>query len=150
MKITFNQAQKALGHLNKKRHPNGAEEKPPLLGLKGKDRALKIYQLKTDLNTAFEACIERFRDLSSEGREFIQKRQKLQQSDGDNAEEIQELTGQISEIEKEIEEIFQEEKEVTLQSGKLTTDEIGEVLDADLLEDLEFAINLNGKDNEEV
>lgn len=146
--ISFDKAQKALGHLNKKRHPNGMEEKPPLLGLKGKDRALKIYQLKTDLNSAFETCIERFRDLSNEGRELMQKKQKHQESDGDNKEEIEALTGEIQEIQKEIEEIFQEEKDVELQSGKLTTDEIGEVIDADLLEDLEFAISLNGKDTE--
>jgi hypothetical protein len=124
MKITFDEAQQALGKLRKKRLPNGQQQVPAIMKVKGK-AGIKVYQLKCDLENAFEAEIERFRDLSQEAQQADEERMK--------------------EINEQVDELFKEEKEVELSRGKLDENEIENVLDADLLTDLRFAINLNGE-----
>jgi len=121
MKITLNTAQQALGKLRKRQLPNGQQQVPDLLKAKG-EAGIKIYQLKCDIENAFESEIERFRDLLQERQEADQER--------------------IEEINEDLTELLQVEKELELSRGKIKSDNITDVIDADILEDLSFAIDL--------
>ena len=124
MEISFNQAKEALGKLRKQQLPNGGQNVPELLKVKGKP-GIKIYQLKCDIENTFQAEIERFRDLLQERQEAGEERTK--------------------EINEELADLLQEEKELELNRGKLQAEEIESVLDADILQELGFAIELDGQ-----
>lgn len=135
MEITFNKAQKALGHL---RNPQQGS-KPPLLDVKGWEKSKKLYHLKDDIERAFKAEIDRFRDL-------IKERNELQQAYQNDVSESyrKELEAQVQEINDEINELFEQEKELELTDGKLTQEEFGDVIDTEIFIDLDFAIEMNG------
>lgn len=128
--ITLNDAQKALGHLR-----NNQGSKPPLLQVKGWDKSKKIYQLKNTLEETFKNEIDRFRDLAQERQELQQAYQKDDVSDSYRKE----LEEQAEEINDEMNELLQVEKEVEIDD-KLTEEGFGDVIDAEIFIDLNFAI----------
>lgn len=128
MKISFDQAQKALGHL---RNPQQGE-KPPLLGVKGWEKSKKIYHLKDDLETAFKAEIDRFQDL-------VKEQQKLRQKAQENGK-VGDMQKKFDAINEAVEELLAQEHEIELTGGKLTEEEFGDVIDSGIFIDLEFAI----------
>lgn len=134
--ITFNKAQKALGHLRN----NQQGSKPPLLGVKGWDKSKKIYHLKDTLERTFSTEIDRFQDL-------IQERNEIQQSYKKDINDSyrQELEAQAKEINEEIQDLFEQEQEIELEY-KLTEQEFGDVIDSEIFIDLDFAIDMNGQE----
>jgi hypothetical protein len=118
MKITFNQANKSLSHLQSQQQEN----KPPLLSVKGWDKAKVIYQLRQAISDAFKGEIERLDDLRSEAA-------KKQQSGED-----------ISDIVDEMNELAVVEKDVDIPE-KLTRNKFEDVMDSEIMMDLDFAID---------
>ena len=118
MKITFNQANKSLSHLQSQQQEN----KPPLLSVKGWDKAKVIYQLRQAISDAFKGEIERLDDLRNEAA-------KKQQSGED-----------ISDIVDEMNELAVVEKDVDIPE-KLTRNKFEDVMDSEIMMDLDFAID---------
>jgi len=145
MKLTFNQAQTALAHLRKRQNQNGTQVKPPLLEVKGWDRAKKVYQLKVDLEKAFETEIQRFQDLVQEAQEIQQENQQLygkdKQTDKDK-KRIQEIEDRVQEINEELNTVLEAEKEVKLNQGKFKKEEFGDIITGEMYMDLDFAMQM--------
>lgn len=152
MKISFEKATKALGHVRKQQLPNGRQEIPDLLKAKGLGGW--AYHLKNDLKNTFASEIEEMEDLKQEAfgltpegtNAFLANKQWINTLDlpDDNRERLIEIAERMNEI-------LDEERELTLTKGKIKDDKIDPHVTGATFQDLVFAIELetNSKQTED-
>lgn len=136
--ITYEQAQRALTHLQKRRNGQG-QQRPPLVRLTGWERAKKVNGLKSDLRQSFKKELDRHRELLEEAGEL---QQTYNSEDYNQEKDPEGIEDRLEKINKELREMADQKREVKLSEGKLTKDEIEEVVTPDMMDDLGFAIDL--------
>lgn len=136
MKLTVNKVYEALRHLSKNTQTG---HKPPLLQAKG-DTAIQVYYLKNEIQDSFKALLDRGDDLLNERQELIQAKRQTE-----DKKKIKELDKKIKEVNDQLNELGKQEEELTLSQGKLKIEDIKDIVDADTLQALDFAIDFNSK-----